>query len=1152
MLKLCYLFPQKYIDENPLYEERRNLDRQAGLAVVLETERRRQSELKRKLVEKQKEEKDEKKTKIIKKEETKNIPELGEGANETQGKIDSSGRKMGIKLKLKKEEKEEKKEEKKEEPKKESTSQMAFGKFSWKKTDREDKGLGGAIPKEDGVEGIKEENKCPSGKLHAKPIEIKLSGKTVIPHTSPWTPVVSTPTQAKVLPNLPVPTMIFRKSTTATVSKPPPLNTFLSIKSSGATTKPLPVVKETNTDLLLPPDIISKAFGGEEVILKGSEEDLKAAEKNESSQTSDIPPHHPLLPAVQQAAVIPADEVAPGVSESEQTMLAMLVRPPPPPPPSTAFSEQAKKVEKRNSCLATANAKDLYDIFYSSGGKGSADSKLASSALPNGETSNLAKPADLPANPRTSNSSSSFKEDRNVAAEVSQVLSAKRGSEMEKTVTQQTLVPHSEMSTDIENGLQKDQGQKLQTLSADIQTKLKEEDSSQCNTQVAGSWVLGEKPADMNKKTLQPQQSERSVTELPEAKTASGVQMPAEMGLVDVAGREQAGRKEFCDLQKTEVQGKVGQDDTNKTAVTKTNVPGTLEKDEEMKEVNAVKPELSLEHSKTLLPETQNEIQNLGNSHLAEEKLSDSSRTASKTDSPQLLCGSQDTTKENVLVAVMTEQNSTDTPLTDAKLNSVALEASQPGVCGETPRIPETQNKTSELTRSPGECDTSRTSNGEEQVMTTSSCSESGWELSSTPNIEMKSGSNRICASEFTEIQPEMCLTTTETRNSTPEAQEKIRAEPSGRALLHNQTQRQGVAWLVNACSANIVELRSSVELVVEVEKKSLGHAGSDVILDDIFAKRDAKEVGTAGFSRTCSDLVQESAVALSADVCVGHLSEEAVHSLEKKCEVVRTSAANSDFHLNAAHSGFKTEQPESLPPDVSVDHKKDSLRSENVKHSESPSEKAELEVKSTESNLANTKGKYEHLGILPAGLLNKNIEEVSKLGAIASIRLESSKSSKADIGKPVAETEITDVAALTSGTREDKLCTQVPQTAVSQRGLQSSNSDRTEAGMPVLEMQGVSPASEILLQVEEGKGGAAEMPSLSCDGGSTERRAAGDVETFLPGLKETPGKNGGSGGKGVCTIQSKKTEQTETADSSLEATTNSGIAESVAESPVG
>ncbi|NXO82577.1 ZN318 protein, partial [Sitta europaea] len=395
---------KKYIDENPLYEERRNLDRQAGLAVVLETERRRQNELKRKLVEKQKEEKDEKTPKIIKKEEGKSNPESGEGNNETQGKTDSSGRKMGIMVKLKKEEKtEEKKEEKKEESKKELPSQTSFGKFSWKKTEREDK-TPGAVPKEENTEGNKEETKCQSVKSHIKPIEIKLSGKTVIPHTSPWVPVVSTPTPTKILPNLPVPTMIFRKSNTATVSKPPPLNTFLSIKSSGTTTKPLPVVKETNADLLLPPDIISKAFGGEEVILKGSEEDLKAAEKNESSQTAEkLPPPRP-PPAVQPAALIPADEVAPGVSESEQTMLAMPVRPP---PPSTAFSEQAKKIEKRNSCLATANAKDLYDIFYSSGGKGSADSKLASSALPNGENPNITKAADLSANHRTNSSSSS-------------------------------------------------------------------------------------------------------------------------------------------------------------------------------------------------------------------------------------------------------------------------------------------------------------------------------------------------------------------------------------------------------------------------------------------------------------------------------------------------------------------------------------------------------------------------------------------------------------------------------------------------------------------------------------------------------------------------------------------------------------------------
>ncbi|XP_025936987.1 zinc finger protein 318 isoform X1 [Apteryx rowi] len=1140
---------KKYLDENPLYEERRNLDRQAGLAVVLETERRRQSELKRKLVEKQKEEKDEKKAKIIKKEETKSIPELGEATNETQGKIDSSGRKMGIKLKLKKEE--EKKEEKKEESKKESPSQSSFGKFSWKKT--EDKNSGAAISKEESIEGNKEkeENKCQSGKLHAKPIEIKLSGKTVIPHTSPWTPVVSTLTQAKILPNIPVPTMIFRKSATATVSKPAPLNTFLSIKSSGATTKPLPVVKETSADLLLPPDIISKAFGGEEVILKGTEEDLKAAEKNESPQTSDIPPPPPPPPAVQQAAVIPADEVAPGVSESEQTMLAMPVRPPP--PPLTAFSEQAKKVEKRNSCLATANAKDLYDIFYSSGGKGSADSKLANSALPNGENSNLAKPADLPAISRTSNSSYSLKGDsQNAVTEFSQVHSAERSSELEKIEIQETLVLHTEMSPDVENGIQEAIGQKSQTpLSKDIWTKLKEEDSSQCSNQVKGSWVLGENQAETSKKPLQLQQPEISVTEWPETKTDSGVPMPAEMGLVDKAGGEQVVSQELCDPHTIGVQEKVGQGDANNTAVTKTNIHGTLEKDAEMKdwEVRRVKSELSLEHPKTALPETQNEIQNLADFHLVEEKLSESCRTNSETDSPGLVCDSQDSSEEKALVASRAEQNSIDASLKDVKLKSVALGVSQSEVLGEGPQISETPNKFLELTTSPGERDTSRTSNREEQVITASSC-ESGWELPHTPNVEIKTGSNEINASELIEIQPDICLTTREATGSVLEAQEKVRCEPSGHAVLGNQTQKEEVSWLVNSCTANIVELRSSVELVVEVGKKSLGHTGSDAMLGDVFVKRDAKEVGSVGFSRAHSD-VQESVVALSADFHTGHLSEGPIHPTEIKHEVVRTSAGN-DFHLNTTHLGFNTEQSESISLNISVDNEKDSLKSEDVKHDETPSQKAELEFKSIDFHLGDTKVKYEHFSIFTAGLLNENTEVVSKQENIASIRLESSKPSKLGTEKTVDETDITDVVTLTSGNQEDKFCTLISKTAVSQLELQSSNSDTTEEVMPVLEMQGISPMSEILLQVEESKGGTVEMPSLSCDGDNTESQASGHMETFLPGLEETRGKEGGSGGKGVCTVQGKKTEQTETADSSLEAATNSGIAESLAESPVG
>nr|XP_056708504.1 zinc finger protein 318 [Euleptes europaea] len=467
---------KKYVDENPLYEERRNLDRQAGLSVIQETERR----LKRKQCEKQKEDRDAKIAKVMRKEESNPTKELGDDSNKNEiskRKEDSDGQKVGIKLKLKKDDEEvEKKQGKKEESQKDSR-QSSFGKFSWRKTEKEDKNQGKdvASPKEEPIEeGKDKESKSQSGKSNAKPIAIKLSGKTVIPHTSPWIPVAATSSQAKIRPNLPVPIMVLRKSATTSANKPAPLNTFLSIKSSGATTKPLPVVKEGNSELVLPPDIISKAFGGEVVILKGSQENVKLPEQAETQvqeaesvtkaaehtkaqehvKTSmekvqeqamlvakaqakarelailaqeqeaarlqkmaeqphvfeqprrrppllPLPPRPPLLrlpprpsPLVfpsrpllppKQTPLILADDMAPGVSEDDKNILAMPMCPRPLPPP--AVFKDHKKMEKKNTCLAAGNAKDLYDIFYNNSGRTPADKPASSIVSDKGKLS---------------------------------------------------------------------------------------------------------------------------------------------------------------------------------------------------------------------------------------------------------------------------------------------------------------------------------------------------------------------------------------------------------------------------------------------------------------------------------------------------------------------------------------------------------------------------------------------------------------------------------------------------------------------------------------------------------------------------------------------------------------------------------------------
>ncbi|XP_050807523.1 zinc finger protein 318 isoform X1 [Gopherus flavomarginatus] len=1186
---------KKHVDENPLYEERRNLDRQAGLAVVLETERRRQNEMKRKLGEKQKEEKDEKKAKVAKKEETKSTPELGEGVSETgntQAKMDTTGRKLGIKLKLKKEEKKEdskkeekkedskkeekkedsKKEEKKEDSKKESPTQSSFGKFSWKKNEREDKNQGAvaAPPKEESVEGSKdkEEGKSQSGKPHAKPIEIKLSGKTVIPHTSPWTPVASTSTQAKIRPNLPVPTMIFRKSATATVSKPAPLNTFLSIKSSGATTKPLPVVKESSADVLLPPDIISKAFGGEEVILKGTQEDMKVPEKNESCEKPPPPPPS-IPPPAKQTAVIPADEVAPGVSESDQEMLAMPVRPPPP-PPSTAFSDQAKKIEKRNSCLATANAKDLYDIFYSSGGKNSSDSKLASSPVPNGENFNIAKTersTDMPANSKPSSSPSSMKETfQNIAtySEVSQVHSDEGASEPEKVEVQETSTPYTEKSTEIPNRVRGEVSYESQNiLGLDFQAKSKEEEITQSKDQASVPWETEVEmetidQAEISKKTPEPQIPEVSVTQLSEIKTVTHVKKSIEMREMGRTSGEQGVCKESQDPQIIEVQGN-REEKSHIIVDAKTDVSNTSEKDIEMEdsELTGAQFELSLRHPASQLSERHNKIHKVGDPSLTEKKLSsDSCKTNTEIDSPDLpyvqselvperLDASSKVSEEKVSVAVVIEH---DASLRRVKLENVNLERSQSAVIDEALQISEIQSRVSELTaKCPSELDSSQTSNKNEQVILVGSQSQSSQELPCTQTVdnpEINNGSNEVNV-------PVTCLTNIEMKNSILVVQEELRHERSSCVTLDSHHQEQGVTELVNACTANTGDPSSSLELMYDVENNTLRGPESDIKLGNFTAEKDALEIGGVDFSSAQSDMVQEPLDALPADFSMGHLGGGTLTHTEINQEVLSTSAAN-DFDLTTTYSEFSFEQSETLTLNFNMENEKDSLKPEDVKPSDTPILKAELELESIDFSLGDIEVEREHLGILTAGILNEDTEDLPKLETITSIGLEPSKTSELSIEQPVDEPEIIDFVALTSGDQEDKFCTLISESAVPHLESRLSNSDTAEVGMPVLEIQGIPPISEILLQVEESKDSTAdiaEMPSLSCDGDSVENHAAGCIETVLPELKETPAKEGDSEDNGLCIVQSK----IKTADSSLETNKLASVSsESSAESPVG
>ncbi|MGH0167099.1 UNVERIFIED_CONTAM: hypothetical protein FKN15_052565 [Acipenser sinensis] len=377
---------KKYVDENPLYEQRRNLDRQAGLTVIIDNKERRQTELKRKMEDDHKVQKaEEEKAKVMIKEESEDPGSPMELCEKAPAPLKGdSNSKHVVQLRLKK---------KPEESAKNSAESNTFGKFCWKKSDKEEENVSEPTTEKEELEDDKEDGKAQFGKT--KTIAIKLSGKTVIPHTSVRMPFSTTPavaTQAKIRPNLPAPAMQLRKASSTAVNKPAPLNAFLSIRPAGtAASKPLPVVKNNpKKDVILTPDLILKAFCGEEVVLKAppvmgvktpvtttvteAKTPMGEVKSNTEAEVKTPVPEKktPSIPhPVMQAVSFNCDVAAPGVPESEQN-LTILVH-----PPSLLKDrgESTKKGEKPKSNLAAANAQDLYDIFYSSGGKGSSDVK---------------------------------------------------------------------------------------------------------------------------------------------------------------------------------------------------------------------------------------------------------------------------------------------------------------------------------------------------------------------------------------------------------------------------------------------------------------------------------------------------------------------------------------------------------------------------------------------------------------------------------------------------------------------------------------------------------------------------------------------------------------------------------------------------------
>uniref|UniRef100_A0A3B4YIV9 Zinc finger protein 318 n=1 Tax=Seriola lalandi dorsalis TaxID=1841481 RepID=A0A3B4YIV9_SERLL len=245
---------KKQMYENPLYEQRRNLDRQAGLSSETSGKKRKHED-----DEKGSKDKDEKsKHKKEKKDKEKKKEDDDASQKEEKSKVKKEDGEERLNPAMRAKLRKQSLEAGKPVPALPTTS---FGKFTWKKKEN----MLAKVAEKVAAEFIKEDEAAASQQQPvsvedsfaksmavAKEIAHKLGGQHNMP-PSPW--VSNGANRGRIRPNLPAPAAVLRKTTM--MGKPAPLNTFLSIRPQ-------------NTSLISPTlsDGLTKALNAQNALLE--------------------------------------------------------------------------------------------------------------------------------------------------------------------------------------------------------------------------------------------------------------------------------------------------------------------------------------------------------------------------------------------------------------------------------------------------------------------------------------------------------------------------------------------------------------------------------------------------------------------------------------------------------------------------------------------------------------------------------------------------------------------------------------------------------------------------------------------------------------------------------------------------------------------
>ncbi|XP_013914364.1 PREDICTED: zinc finger protein 318 isoform X2 [Thamnophis sirtalis] len=1046
---------KKHVDENPLYEERRNLDHQAGLSVIQETERR----LRRKLCEKQKEEKDDKTTKTAKKEETKNIEELGDGNNEceiSKRKEISNGEKCGIKRNLKKDDKEmEKKEERKEEYEKESKL-TTFGKFSWRKSERDEKTQGKDITvlREESPEEGKE-SKSQSGKQNSKPIAIKLSGKTVIPHTSPWTPVVSTSSQTKIRPNLPIPVMVLRKTAVTTVSKPAPLNTFLSIKSSGTSAKPLPVVKEGNPDIVLAPDIISKAFGGEVVVLKGSQEDIKdtkeeAEEGKHESETKAV--EHTNVTKAQEhaevvakaqakarelAAMVKEQEVSHMTKAKEQTLERPHKRPPqlslPPAPPlsrsvpqapPTVFAPQPPPPPKQLVILADDMAPGV-----------SEDDK------------NI---LEMPMCPRPLPPRAVFGEHIKKLKKNNSSLAAGNAKDLYDIFYNNS--GRNPAESKLVNSALSEKG-KLYPTEKEKNTSLQVNSKPSCNPFSEESVCSVYTSSAKNPETEEVKDEKMMTTdEIIEIKTS--VERDLEkVSFLDIqstlSDADDLARSTSYPFHNEEEVGIPVPSDFNK----KSSKPEKSELAVEIEKMSPL-PLDSFTEPSVILETAEHDISN----DRSDTQISEISNNLPETIS--------------------------DSAQNDSYSKELSIDLKQDTNSGKSPQPSKVQYSDSELNKV--ELNSFCTNNEQEDF--NGSQLKDGEDFSVVNVLE----SEDITNENFVNLT--IC--------TTEENHEQI--DPFPLSCESKELQVVKTEVLDSISSTNEIKPNYVEFMFLKHDKQK--SSASDLELSGTEGRR-TMETESANFPTLQPEMSQESLDPLPTEISIGHLGEVTLSFTDLSTEVLHTPTADN-FDLNNTYPELSFEQSTTFSLDL--ENEGVSPKSDETKAMDSPRLKPNLELETIDFTLGNITVEHEVVDILPTEILNEDNADSPKLEMVAPICLESSKMSELDTDEPVIESEIINFVSFTSDDQEEKFCSVVSDAIIPHVVSPASKGDIAEVSMPLAQLQDM-PSVSMPQPLYSSKGDMPDKLLWSCGGENVQNQTLTCMESIFPKLKES-GKVGGSG----------------------------------------